>query len=672
MARSDRRHHVPVAALCALCLLGFTLSGGVEMSGGVLASGSSGSPPQSAFDHGDLQIGPNLIFRDTDSDGTDDARRWSEFDTTTYIAARDTWPKYDVTCDTAPCASGLDPYTDDAGMAGCAAVTTAGANGFGNVGCHIAGSTKPVDLKVPDGTYGHASSNLKITADNWQLSAVNEKATFVETTWTGAGAGSGICTGTDAPKVLYVCNPNLLAATAATWSGGYAKGDTVLTVASGHGLIAGDDMIAYMDTNTACEKFARLTASGGQQTDATFHHTTVASSTATTVTLEDPLPMDYDGAGCTGHAVQAIDYLNNVGIVGIAFRATALTYAESSVQKVTFKGVRNGWFVGGELARSDDEAIRIAYSRDVWVQGNWVHDNDPTISANTEGVRPVRSRHVVIENNYFSDISVASKIEIGTHGVVVGYNRVTNDQRVDEPAFFTHGFRARQTLYEGNDSEKRIELADRFWDSNEGVFVAYANRQRWTGNECTHASSIHVGKDQACPTPGSNCASEVPGDPDFRWSIEGDAVLIANVVNSVYTSPRAGSCPPLNTGSNRSLVSAAERVHLERNVLHHSEFVKLTGGAGGDPGTVVLNADNVFSADAAPAGWASDTAPVSLYHDDRPSWWPASPPAGVCAWGTDKPSVGAFVDDFNGGSPTYCKLPAECYWVDGDAACSPI
>lgn len=647
--------------------------------------GGSGTGSGSSLTMGSLDPSmSNVLFSDPGDDGTPDAYFFTEFDTTTYEAAK-SWAKYDVTCTVAPCASGEAPYTDDSAMSGCSAVTTSGGNGYGNIGCMISNSTKPVTLVVPDGTYGHSTANIDSSADDWQIMALNPGAAIVDSTFTGAGAGAGVCDGNDAAAVHYICQPNARTATAATWTAGFTAGTTSLTVASGHGLVAGDDIEVYMDTNTACEKFARLRANLTQQTDATSHYTTVASTSgANTVVIEDPLPMDYNGAGCTGQSVRAITYMERVGIVGMTYTASTLTYAEAGTQKVTMKFCRNCWFVGNKVSRNDDEWFRAANSRDVWIQGNWFDDLDETIDANTEGVRPIRSRHVVIENNRFTGANVASKIEIGSDETVFGYNRVEMAGELlsnrDEPAVFSHGFRSRSALYEGNHSDKRIEAADRFWDTNEGRFPVYANRLTWAGGACDHTASIHIGGDSPCPTPGSNCVSDDPLDADFRFSIEGDFAVVGNFSYSAMMSPSnsGGSCQPsgpLLSASNRTFRDSVERSHLEYNVFHQDRI----GGIDSPPatkagatGTIELNQNNVTSAEVAPAGWSSVTAPVSLYHNDRPSWWPASPPAGVCAWGTTKPSLGGFVDDYNGGAPTYCKLPAECYWTDSNAACAPF
>jgi len=491
----------------------------------------------------------------------------------------------------------------------------------------------------------------------------------------GRSAPGGACGTLDisGASMFAICDPNALAnSPVRTWTGGFTRGDTSHTVPS-HGFNVGDRIALYMDTNTACDRFSRLTGTG-QQVFATYHYATVTSTpTANTFTTDDPLRGTYDGPGCTGHSARLIEPVKNVFIIGLYLKHDASigtgqgtdgcpTPGVAKFPKVAISYAHNVAVIGNKVERNCEAWVRVDHaSTDIEVQGNWFDELNPTLFFNTEGVWVRRSARVNVHNNYFTRSNVGSKVEVGAETTSWSWNKMAQSAgyRQDERALIGgHGFWVRQTLMEGNDLDKSAEIADPFWGLNEGPSASYRNRILWNGNECDQTALLFTNTDDLCPSPGTNCSTVVLGNPDHVYATD---VWFA-ALNAPYTimpGPIAsGSCPPLQAGSNYTLNNVVDDIYLERNVVRHPAGLV-------DQGTPIVESNNVVSSSPPPA-WSGLVAPVSLQFTSRPYWYPASPPAGVCPWGLT--GIGAMGDDFGG---TLCKSLPECFWIDGNQACAP-
>lgn len=630
-------------------------------------------PSGGSLTMGDLLTPESVAMIDANGDGTAESLRWPAWDDTTYQSSK-TWPEFDVTCNTAPCASGLDPWTDDAGMAGggCSSVTTGNA---GNVRCMVNNASAQVRLVFPNGTYTLADGIvIQIGRDDIVLAAQNPGGATINSFNDGRSTPGGACsvsTGDQnyvSASMITICNPNAYSgSTVKTWTGGYTNGETNLTIPS-HGFSTGDMIEVKMNSGTACDRYQRITNSGQQSTFSTNHYAKVASvPDSDHIVIDDPLRGTYNGAGCTGHTARLVDPVQNVGIEGLILShdATVPNCSGSTgcakFPKITTGFAKNVWLIGNKFLRNYEAWVRFDIgSQDIEVQGNWFDLLDPTIVANTEGIWVKRANRVHIENNYITRTNVASKSEHGAEATTFNYNLVPCDaggpkRSIERSILGAHGFWVRQTLIEGNDFCGNPDIADPYWGENEGPMAYYGNRVVGSGSgECDRTSYLAVNTDAGCKTPGTNCCRIALNDPDHCYAVD----TLFTALNGSYLylgSPRLAQCPALTSRDGFNGAIAAH--YMERNTYRHpAGFSKL--------GNPVLDDSNIF-ATSPPGAWSGITVPDSLSHTSRPYWWPASPPAGICTW----PHISSLDDDFGG---TLCKLPAECYWVDGNASCAPF
>lgn len=626
-----------------------------------------------ALTMGDLLTPEAVAMIDADGDGVAEKLRWPAWDDTTYQASK-AWPEFDVTCNTAPCASGLDPWTDDAGMAGggCSSVTTGNA---GNVRCMVNNASAQVRLVFPNGTYTLADGIvIQIGRDDIVLAAQNPGGATINSFNDGRSNPGGACSVTPGDQnyvsasMITICNPNAYSgSTVKTWTGGYTNGETNLTIPS-HGFSPGDMIEVKMNSGTACDRYQRLTNSGQQSTFSTNHYAKVSSvPDSDHIVIDDPLRGTYNGPGCTGHTARLVDPVQNVGIEGLILShdATIPNCSASTgcakFPKITTGFAKNVWLIGNKFLRNYEAWVRLDIgSQDIEIQGNWFDLLDPTIVANTEGIWVKRANRVHMENNYITRTNVASKSEHGAEATTFNYNLVPCDaggpkRSIERSILGAHGFWVRQTLIEGNDFCGNPDIADPYWGENEGPMAYYGNRVVGSGSgECDRTSYLAVNTDAGCTTVGTNCCRIALNDPDHCYAVD----TLFTALNGSYLylgSPRLAQCPALTSRDGFNGVIAAH--YMERNTYRHpAGFSKL--------GNPVLNDSNIF-ATSPPGAWSGITVPDSLSHTSRPYWWPASPPAGVCTW----PHISSLDDDFGG---TLCKLPAECYWVDGNASCAPF
>ena len=317
-------------------------------------------------------------------------------------------------------------------------------------------------------------------------------------------------------------------------------------------------------------------------------------------------------------------------------------------------GIVDSWAVGNHVERFEDEIVRLQYSARIWIQGNILQDfcYDSSSGYNTEGLLLARAAvDNVIENNYGTDYCLFSKMNGGPEGNVYAYNYLPHGNPIwsTERVFMNHGMYTREMLFEGNDMDHRLLMADHWWGPNGPRNTAYRNRVRGTGRN----SSIITNRDKSGP-----------------WLTADQLNIIGNIAAYYFQSPGSSSGFPDSLHSASDIDNFTTNMWIEKNVFRddstceddptpnrcgfHIDDAEASSqcgsapcsAAGGDPG------DNA-GGDANPPAWDGDDVPHSLYRGQAaPSWWCQE----ACAWNDVHQGIGAWGDDFGG---TLCKLPAQ-------------
>jgi hypothetical protein len=589
------------AALLSLCL--------VAMAG-----------PGGAVDLGDLNVPSSRI------------PEWHAFDETNFVAAK-SWPEFDVTCASAPCGSGKQPYTNNAALSTCSTVST---GAFGNIQCHITKAPNNSVLYLPAGTYAVGGA-MKIGRSNVVIRGAGRSSTVLRRSGPGRDAVGGDCDGNSGATIAAVCGPNWSGGST-TWTGGYAPRTNTVNVGNASLFTTGGWIRLRMSGSTACVHMDETLNSGGEA-DGFVHIAKVLNVNGNAVTMDRGLRMDYAAAGCSGHQAVAYAPVENVGLENLRFTSnTSVPVCGGSncivCPFVTFTGAANAWLVGSRLDRAWEMWADIHQAARIWVQGNDFDDLDETIIFNTEGLYMREGAvDVVTENNTCSGARNCQKTDNGAEGNVYAYNYTRQSQTACEKAYSNHGHYVRENLFEGNDIDCEVMLTDRYWGRNGPRITAYRNRN--VSNTCDRNTDMFT----------------VNGDGGGAYATGADVNIIGNTSAQFGTSPVFNNprCPPSNTAPMSNIV---DRLWVEKNAWRLPGGTFAVGSAndrscGTGPNDTCPGTN--FNVSAPHSSW-SGSYPTSLYRTSKPSWWCNE----ACDWSQN--GIGAFGDDFGAG---LCKLPAQ-------------
>lgn len=579
------------------------------------------SGPAGAVNLGDLNIPASRV------------PDWYAFDETEYTNAK-SWTEYDVSCASGPCASGRLPYTAGAGMTSCSTVSP---NSFGNISCHIMKAPAESVLYIPSGTYTVGAA-MVIGRSDIVIRGAGHRSTILNRKSPGREAVGGGCDGNTGATHAAICSPGWKGAQT-SWTGGYTARTTTVSVGNGTLFRVGGWIRLRMSGSTSCVHMDKP-LNAGSQADGFVHIAKVVSVNGGAVTMDRGLRMDYNAAGCSDHQAHVFNPLQNVGIEAMRFTSDAsvpvcndgkncIRYAPINIQ-----GAVDSWIVDNRIDRSWEMWTKVTQSARIWFQGNDFENLDESIVFNTEGMY-VKEGGVdtVWENNTCKGTRVCQKLDNGAEGTVTAYNYMRQSQSKCERAYFNHGHYTRESLFEGNDVDCEVLLADKFWGRNGPRITAYRNR---------NVSSV-------CASNRDMISINEDGSAD--WFSATDVNIIGNTSAQFGTSP-VQSNPPCPPSLNLPISSLVDRAWLEKNAwrLAGGSFAAGntndrscgTGANDSCPGTN-------YNVTAPHTSW-NGTYPTSLYRTSTPSWWCEE----ACPWSTQ--GIGAFGDDWSSG---LCKLPAQ-------------
>ncbi len=601
-----------------------------------------------------------------------------------HIAAK-AWPKFDVTCTTAPCRDGAEPFTNHAPIATCSAVSTSNANGLD---CMIDRAGNNVVLYLPSGDYPMPQA-LTIQRGDLVLRGAGHQNTTLRRTTTGRTTAPGCDVNRAGATLLSICSENKNARPDVDWTSGYNVGDVTLGVANTATFAPGQWVGIKMAPIMACELVDILPSSLRDL----FHHMAKVTARSTssgpgTITIDRPLVMDYVGTGCTGHAIRPMNPVTNLGIEdlrlytdpGIPMCTESTSGCSSShmyFSHVSTENVAESWFVGVKLERAYNRVMDLQYSARLWIQGGWIEEVGLNIVDSSEGQMNRAVTDIVYENIICSNTRVCHQNQQSAESVVYAYGYFDNMgigaagkcQGVNscghEKGLFNHGFYARHALFEGNDMDGRIILADVWWSRNGPFHTAYRNRLRvepphgcsgpnwgfvtvdWSGGTGAAADYGTVIGNTAQgylgrPATGPDCANLNP------WVGMDKIITHLWIEKNAFRNPQSSAC------SASEQPYCAFKVHDDTNGRINNAITSCgTGEGDACPGT------NKLTRGPDPS-W-SGTYPTSFYRKSAPTWWCQE----ACAW--DQTGIGAFGDDFDA---TLCKLPAQIRYEGG--TCTPL
>jgi hypothetical protein len=425
--------------------------------------------------------------------------------------------------------------------------------------------------------------------------------------------------------------------TSHAWTGGYARGNTVLALADVSGL-APEDWVVTREANDPSLYL-------GQNRDHTLTYVARVASVdagARTITLDRPLRHDYGRPTSSGRVVEEFTPIEHVGLEALTLRRTTLG-SNAWSPHIHFQFATHFWVRGVKIEHG--LKVGVSFER-MSARGllaeSWIHDfDDPeTYGHDTINFRDGAHDHAVV-NNLVTEARGGVVLQMGTSGNAILYNAfLERSQGCWFRHIFGHGDYQRANLLEGNHVECRIEF-DNYYGPQGPWNTLYRNRQ---SGDCT-------GTDPAgsCGVDGNDHhAINNHNDANAPTLTESFNVL-ANVAPDFFGRPACGSKPP-SACPDYDLASVD--LWMERNLARG--VITLESPEAGT--RLVSNAENARGSGRRPTtpDWEAFCAgaPDSLVYPSIPEWWCRE---SADCWSVET-GIGACGDDLGSSE---CLLPAQ-------------
>jgi hypothetical protein len=406
--------------------------------------------------------------------------------------------------------------------------------------------------------------------------------------------------------------------TVASWTGGYSKGSTTITLNTTSGLNPGDMLVLDQlddssDTGDVwiCQSLACATegGAGGRSGRAQMQFVKVVSVSGSSVTISPGVYMPNWRADRQPQAWWLTP------VVGVGIEDLSMDHAGSGT------GVSTGLFIGNAFdswvknvrsMRANRNHIWLYEAARVTVRDSFFYGTLNSASQ-SYGVESRMTSDNLVENNIFQRIT-APMMTGNANGTVYGYNYSTDNfyyvAAWMQTSSYFHDAGIDNVLWEGNDGNG-FQADNIHGTSNFGT----AFRNRWNGWE--------TGKDlQTSPiiiqaaNRFMNIVGNVLGEPGYHTVYESNAPSGSNPNKSIFTLGWS------NNGYTGSLPNDAK---VASTMLRWGNWDVVTGTR--------FNASEVPSSLSAYASAtpSSNVLPASLYKSAKPGWfgsvgWPAIGP----------------------------------------------
>ncbi len=292
-------------------------------------------------------------------------------------------------------------------------------------------------VSLAAGTYT-LSTGLLFQRDNVTLRGAGPNATFLNITTTGScnGITARICVRGD--SLNYVDSPGNVA----NWTGGYAKGTSVITLSSVANLVVGSILVldqvddGTTDTTTIwigdtagihcldCSSPSR----GGNR--AQLQVVTVKAISGTNVTIDPPVVWPNF---TSGKSPQAWYPSNGAARTGVGIENLAIDSPDSGTavqQTVTFYNTTSSWMKNVRMTHVGEKAVRIYQSTHITIRDSYIFDKQGADTAQegseSYGVDVFMGSLNLVENNIVEHVTAPLMCESGVANVYA-YNYTRDD-----------------------------------------------------------------------------------------------------------------------------------------------------------------------------------------------------------------------------------------------------
>ena len=466
------------------------------------------------------------------------------------------------------------------------------------------------------------------------------------------------------------------------WSGA-AAGVKTLTLTAVTGLAVGDFVAMAANEPSWCDtrvdrylEVRKLTCVGTTGSD------TCGGLGATQVKLDLALRGEFNTGGTT---FKELTNPTQIGVDGIYFRND--TGATTDNRVGSFVGITQSWLLHSKFERGIDQIFGLEACAYCDVESNIFDQVLIEDAGNKRGVETSQMDESVFANNVIARANVGFQFNQSSAdtGIAVSFNFIPNPPRQDTPgvdcidyhttagachpascnaapsacdctddingasqagrSIHWHGPCHKFNIVEGNDVTCRLQWDDSPWGWYGKSQVLYRNRVRKVSGTIQPKATGCIGPEF---------------DPDGPF----DVALFGSAAYQIRDCIGGGRVDGGDDSSSNSWFWGERNVAHSECIINKVDGERDTACIGGD-GASFANPSSVWSnntvADQSPASWTdTETYPSSLVYDAKPSWWCDE----ACPWSAVG-GIGAFGDDFNAGSPTYCKLPAQILYEGG-------
>ncbi|HMJ58308.1 MAG TPA: hypothetical protein VK467_04180 [Gemmatimonadales bacterium] len=361
----------------------------------------------------------------------------------------------------------------------CGGTIAAYTGGPGTINTAIANCASGQVVQLGAGTFS-LNGSIDILRSDVTLRGMGPNLTKINFTGNSFGCGGlfpDVCVSSSSPD--YIGSPQ----NTATWTAGYSKGTTVVTLGCGGncasmnlqvGSILHLDQLddSNTDPGTLWNCSATLLSSnvgcageGGQEGRSGRNQTenpTVTAINGNQVTISPGLNMPNWRSGQTPGAWWMTGLpLTNVGIEAIAFDSSANGMdAQSSRGTIVIRSTRQSWVTNVRATKGKRAMVLLYHTNHITVRDSYLHSSR-SLADQAYGIETFGADYTLFENNIIQDI-VAGVIPVG-FGQVFAYNFCTDSTYNPSGAPFPpgnsqmmagnwhHDGGTAYTLYEGND-----------------------------------------------------------------------------------------------------------------------------------------------------------------------------------------------------------------------------
>jgi hypothetical protein len=432
----------------------------------------------------------------------------------------------------------------------------------------------------------------------------------------------------------------------ASWTGGYAKGATQITLSSTSGITPGSTVLildqlndssdsggVYVcETQGTCSQEGPAGAERSNRAQSQFVLATAVSGSTVTISpgLYMPNWRSSQSPGAWWGSTQAtMDGIENL----------SMDHTNSGAASgITFSNAYKSWVKGVRSVQADRNHVWIYTSARIVVRDSYFYGTKNAASQ-SYGIEPYASSDSLVENNIFQHIATPMQVNGSASGTVFGYNFTIDNYYSASPGWMIagnslHAAGVDNLLFEGNEANALI--GDNIHGTHNFI-TAFRNQYvGWeTGKTAqTNALQIYSG------VRFLNVIGNVLGKSGYHKQYQDLAPSGSNSDVSVYTLGWSG-----NEGQSGG--AGPDDTKVASTMLRWGNYDYATNAAAWNvleiPSSLLNFANSLLT---------SHTLPDSFYLSSKPSWWGSMP------W----PAVGP---DVTGGSDpaghVYANPAQVCY-----------